>query len=68
MAHRSMWNDSRVADKVYIKRVLVALEGFLFFSLYSYSCIVKQFTTLEYLRLLACLNLVETHLDRLAPH
>jgi hypothetical protein len=30
MAHRSMWNDSRVADEVYIKRVLLLSEGFLF--------------------------------------
>ena len=42
MVHRSMRNGLRVADELYIKRVLMALEGFLFFSLYSFSCIAKQ--------------------------
>jgi len=42
MVHRSMGNDSRVADKLYIKRVVLVLEDFLFFSLYSFSCIAKQ--------------------------
>ena len=37
MLHQSMKNDSRVADEVYIKRVLLALQDFLFFSLYSFS-------------------------------
>jgi len=31
-----------VVDELYIKRVLIALEDFLFFSLYSFSCIAKQ--------------------------
>jgi len=47
MVHRSMRNGLRVADGLYIKRVLLALEDFLFFSLYSFSCIAKQVTTLE---------------------
>ena len=47
MVHRSMRNGSRVADELYIRRVLLALEGFLFFSHYSFSCKVKQFTTLK---------------------
>jgi len=55
MVHRSMGNDSRVADELYIKRVLMVLEDFLFFSLYSFSCIAKQVTTLKQLRLLSCL-------------
>jgi len=42
MVHRSMRNDSRVADELYFQRVLLALEGILFFSLYSFSCIAKQ--------------------------
>jgi len=41
MVHQSMRDDSRVADELYIKRVLLALEDFLFFSLYSFSCISK---------------------------
>jgi len=57
MVHRSMRNGSRVADEVYIKRVLMVLEDFLFFSLYSFSCIAKQVTTLNQLRLLSCLVL-----------
>jgi len=42
MVHRSMRNDLRVADKVYIKRGCLVLEDFLFFSLYSFSWIAKQ--------------------------
>jgi len=42
MVHRSMGNDSRVADELYITRVLLGLEDFLFFSLYLFSCIAKQ--------------------------
>jgi len=64
MVHRSMKDDLRVADKLYIKRVLLALEGFLFFSLYSFSCIAKQVTTLKQLRLLSCLDFLETNLER----
>jgi len=49
MVHRSMRNGSWVADELQIKRVLLALEDFLFFSLYSFSCIEKQVTTLKQL-------------------
>jgi len=62
MVHRSMRNDSRVADELYIKRVLMVLEDFLLFSLYSFSCIAKQVTTLKQLRLLSCLDLLETNI------
>jgi len=62
MVHRSMRNDSRVADELYIKRVLMALEDFLFFSLYSFSCIAKQVTTLKQLRLLSCLDFLERNI------
>jgi len=47
MVHRSMKNGSRVADELNIKRVLIALEDFLFFSLYSFSCIANNTPTLE---------------------
>jgi hypothetical protein len=47
MVHGSMRNGSRVADELYIKRVLLALEDFLFFSLYLFSCIAKQVATLK---------------------
>jgi len=57
MVHRSMRDGSRVADELYIKRVLMALQDFLFFSLYSFSCIAKQVTTLKQFRPLACLVL-----------
>jgi hypothetical protein len=67
MVHRSIRNGSRMADELYIKRVLLALEGFLFFSLYSFSCIAKQVTTLKQLRLLSCLDFLETNLEPLAP-
>jgi hypothetical protein len=45
--HRSMRNGSMVMDELYIKKGLSALEDFLFFSLYSFSCIAKQVTTLK---------------------
>ena len=36
-----------VADQLYIKRVLMVLEDFLFFSLYSFSCLASSSTTLK---------------------
>jgi hypothetical protein len=45
----------------------MVLEGFLFFSLYSFSCIAKQVTTLKQLRLLSCLDFLVTNLESLAP-
>jgi len=65
MVHRSMGNGSKVMDGFYIKRVLLALEDFLFFSLYSFSCIAKQVTTLKQLPLMSCLDLLETNRERL---
>jgi len=65
MVHRSMRNGSRVADELYIKRVLIALEDFLFFSLYAFSCIAKQVTTLKQLRLLSCIDFLETNFEHL---
>jgi hypothetical protein len=62
-----MRNDSMVADGLYIKRVLLALGDFLFFSLYSFSCIAKQVTTLKQFRLMSCLDSLETNLEFLAP-
>jgi len=52
MVHRSMENGSRVADELYIKRVLIALEDFLFFSLYSFSCIASNSTTWKHILIL----------------
>jgi hypothetical protein len=60
IVHWSMRNDLKVVDEVYIKRVLLALEDFLFFSLYSFSYIAKQFTTLKQLRLLCGLVLISS--------
>jgi hypothetical protein len=48
-----------------IKRVLLALEDFLFFSLYSFSCIAKQDTTLKQHGLLFCLDSLETNIEPL---
>jgi hypothetical protein len=67
MVHRSMRNDSRVADELYIQRVLLALEDFLFFSLYSFCCLAKQVTTLKQFQLLSYLDFLETNLELLAP-
>jgi len=41
MVHRSMRNGSSVADELYIERVLLALDDFLFFSLYTLSFMAK---------------------------
>jgi len=65
MVHRNMRNDSRVADELYINRVLLALADFLFFSLYSFSWIAKQVSTLKQLRLLSCLDSLETNIEPL---
>jgi len=42
------------------------LEDFLFFSLYSFSCIAKQVTTLKQFQLISCLDSLETNLELLA--
>jgi len=65
MVHRSIRNGSRVADGLYIKSVLLALEDFLFFSLYSFSCIAKQVRTLKQLWLMSCLDSLETNIEPL---
>jgi hypothetical protein len=60
-----MRNGSKVADKLYIKRVLLASGDFLFFSLYSFSCIAKQVTTLKQLRFLSWLDFLEMNFEPL---
>jgi len=47
MVHWSMKDNLTVADELYIKRGCLGLEDFLFFSLYSCSCIAKQQMTLD---------------------
>jgi hypothetical protein len=66
MVHRSIRNDSRMADELYTKRVLLVLEDFHFFSLYSFSCIAKQVATLKQLRL--CLVLIPSTPTSSAPY
>jgi len=66
MVHRSMRNGSRVADELYIKRVLSALEDNHSFSLYSFSCIAKQVTTLKQFRPLSCLDSLGTNFKLLS--
>jgi hypothetical protein len=65
MVHRSMRNGSNVAEELDIKGVLLALEDFLFFSLYSFSCIAKQVTTLKQLRFLSRLDFLDMNLEPL---
>jgi hypothetical protein len=65
MVHWSMRNGSSVADELYIKNVLLVLEDFLFFSLYWLSCIAQHVTTLQQLRLLSCLDSLETNFNTL---
>jgi hypothetical protein len=48
-----------VADELYIMCVLLGLGEYLFFSLYSFSCIAKHVTTLKQLRLLLCLDILK---------
>jgi hypothetical protein len=66
MVHQSLRNVSRVADELYIKRVFLALEDFVFFSLYSFSCIAKQVTTSKQLQHLSCLNFLNPNFERLS--
>jgi len=63
MVHQSMRYGSRVADELNIQRVLLVLEDFLFFSLYSFSFITKQVKTLKQLRLLSCLDFLNTNFE-----
>jgi len=65
MGHPSMRNGSKVADELYIKRGCLGLEDFLFFCLYSFSCIAKQFTTLNQLQLLSWLDSLNTNFEPL---
>jgi hypothetical protein len=65
MVYRSMRNDLRVADELYTKRVLLVLENFLFLSLYLFSCIAKQVTTLKQFRTLSCVDSVEMNIEPL---
>ena len=65
MVHRSMRNGSRVADQFYMKRMSLAWEDFLFFSLYSFSCRANQVTTLKQLWLLSCLDFLEMNIKPL---
>jgi hypothetical protein len=64
MVHQSLRTDLRVADELYITRVSLALEDFLFFSIYSFFCIAKQPTTLKQFWLLFCLNFLNTSFAR----
>ena len=63
MILRSMENDSRVPDKLYMLWGWLVLEDFLFFSLYSFSCIEKLPTTLKQLRLWSCLDALEINFE-----
>jgi hypothetical protein len=65
MVHQSMRNCQKVADELSIKRMLLALEDFVFFSLYSFSCIAKQLPTFEQLRLLSCPDFLDANLERI---
>jgi len=54
--HQSMGDDSSVAEKLYIRRDYLEWENFLFVSLYSFSCIARQRTTLKKLQHMSCLD------------
>jgi len=64
MEYLSSRNGSRAADELYIKRVLLAYRDFFFFSLDSLSCIAKQVTTLKQLKLVSCLDFLDTNFER----
>ena len=63
MIHRSTRNDSRVADELYLKSVLLALEYSHFFSLYSFFCMAKEVMTLKQLRLVSCFDSLDTNFE-----
>jgi hypothetical protein len=66
MVHRRMTNDSKVADQLYIQRVLLVSEDFLFFSHYSLCCIAKQVTTSKQLQLMSCPDILDMNFEGLA--
>jgi hypothetical protein len=59
-----MRDDSRVVNELYIKRGCSVLEDFLFFSLYSFSCIASNSTTLKNILDFLSLSLsLDTHFE-----
>jgi len=64
MVHRSMKDDSRVADKSYIKRVLLALEGFLFILSLLILLYSKASYDFETASTLVLSDFLETNLER----
>jgi len=67
MVYWSMRNDLEVANRLYIKRVLLALEGFLFFSLYSFSCIAKQVRLWPKPWFLSCSEIIDMNFKASCP-
>jgi len=61
--YQCMRNDSRVEDELYIKRVLMAVEDSVIFSLYSVSCMAKKVTTLKQFWLLSCFDSLDTNFE-----
>jgi hypothetical protein len=51
--------------RIVYKESVVGWEDFLFFSLYSFSCIAKQVTTLKQLRPLTYFDSLETNIEPL---
>jgi len=47
LVHPGMRNDSMAPEELFMKRGCCVLQDFVFFSLYSFSCIAQQVTTLE---------------------
>jgi hypothetical protein len=61
MVHQGISNDSTEKDELHIVRSCLVLDHFLFFSLYSFSCIAKQVMILNQLQLLSCLDFLENN-------
>jgi hypothetical protein len=64
IVYRSLRYGSWVADKLCIKRVLLARDGFHIFSLYSFSCIAKEITTFKQLRIVCNLDFRDINFER----
>jgi hypothetical protein len=63
LVHRSMKDDSGVANRLYIKRGCLLLEDWLFFSLYWFSWIAHNSTTSEIKDILSLSLSLDTHFE-----
>ena len=59
--------DLVVTDELYVQSCCFLWEDILFFSLYSFSCIAKQHTTLNHFRILSCVTFLDMNFRSICP-